>query len=295
MNIIKKYLNTLKKIETEEVFDIIFYRPIAYVVMKIFYYTPATPNFISTMSILFGLCTGFFYTFHEWKYLLYGSIALALANVFDCADGMLARAKNNGTRFGRVYDGISDYIIYIAAYFGMAYHLFTATGDVFIWPLTSGHWLWWPIVLIAGLSTVFQTITVDGVRNDFVNYTEGSKTDFLNKELAEYTSEYNKIKDKKGHWRLKFLYKLYFSYIKVQMKTASSMADNVTPEEYYRKNKLVVRLFTFLGSTTHITLVIIFSLFKRFDLYMWSLIIPLNIMCVILRMVQKKVNKRRKN
>jgi phosphatidylglycerophosphate synthase len=295
MSFKEEYKTSLKMIETEEVLDILIFRPLAYFVMKIFYYTPATPNFLSTISMLMGIASGVLFAFNDQSFLYLGIIALFGANVFDCSDGMLARAKKNGTKFGRIFDGMIDYITYIAVYFGIAYHLFTTSANIYFWPLESGHYLWWPLVVIAGAFTSIQAMMVDGARNDFTNYTKGSDIDFINKEMAEYQKGYEEIKSKRGKLREKLMYFMYFQYMKVQLKTASSIADKVDPKEYYKKNKLIMRLWSFAGSTSHLTFVMICALFNRFDIYVWGIIIPYNIYALILAVIQKKINKKNVN
>ena len=42
-----------------------------------------------------------------------------MCNVFDCADGQLARLKKNGTRVGRIIDGLIDYVTAVATFTGI--------------------------------------------------------------------------------------------------------------------------------------------------------------------------------
>ena len=51
--------------------------------------------------------------------LFAGAICLIIYDVFDCADGQLARLKGTGTITGRIVDGFADYIVVVLTYFGI--------------------------------------------------------------------------------------------------------------------------------------------------------------------------------
>ncbi len=297
MKFLTEYKKSLKMFETEEIFDILIFRPLGYIVMKIFYYTPATPNFISLISMLLGIATGILFAQAESVYLAYGALTLTLANVFDCADGQLARAKGNGTKFGRFFDGFIDYINYICIYVAMAYHLFTTTAhhSEYMWSFGEHYWLWWIFVAIAGASTSWQALLVDSARNEFKNCTDGSDRDFLEKEYDISLKEYEDIKKKSGKLRLKFIYKIYLNYMRVQLKTAGASSVGIDKDVYYKKNKFIMRLWGIAGSTSHLLLVSICALFHRFDIYVWAIIVPYNVFSITLKLIQKFVNKKAKS
>ncbi len=81
----------LKATEVEEGLDLILYRPLAFGLVKAVQPTPITPNQITFASLIMGLASGYCYWQGTPQYLLWGAILLFLTNLFDCADGMLAR------------------------------------------------------------------------------------------------------------------------------------------------------------------------------------------------------------
>jgi len=83
--------------EIEEFFDLFFYRPLAFLLVKIVYRTNITPNQLTIVAICFGLASGCVYAWGLPGSCLYGAILFMLYNVIDCSDGMLARLKKNGT------------------------------------------------------------------------------------------------------------------------------------------------------------------------------------------------------
>lgn len=64
-----------------------------------------TPNKITTLSLISGLLSG--YSFYKDQYIL-SALLFLLSYYFDCADGKFARKYNMVTKFGDIYDHISD-------------------------------------------------------------------------------------------------------------------------------------------------------------------------------------------
>jgi phosphatidylglycerophosphate synthase len=64
-----------------------------------------TPNNITTLSLISGLLSG--YAFYKDKYIL-SALLFILSYYFDCADGKYARKYNMVSKFGDIYDHITD-------------------------------------------------------------------------------------------------------------------------------------------------------------------------------------------
>src|SRR5436190_20554690 len=118
MSWFSEYKKSLKMVEVEEYFDLFFYRPLAFVLVKSVYRTNITPNQLTIVAILIGLMCGIIYA-QGTNYWLLGAIVFALYNIVDCSDGQLARIKKNGTHAGRIVDGLADYTSTAAAFIGI--------------------------------------------------------------------------------------------------------------------------------------------------------------------------------
>jgi len=66
---------------------------------------------------------------------------------------------------------------------------------------------------------------------------------------------------------------------------------NVSSEEYYKKNRFLIRLWVFMGPSIVRTTLIVCSLFSRYDIYFWITIAGLNIYAAIIWLIQQKVDK----
>jgi hypothetical protein len=276
-----EYKSSLKGYDVEELLDIFFYRPMSFLFVKLIYSTNITPNQISIVSMLFGILTGVMFGFGTYQFFVFGAIALLISNVLDCADGQLARLKKNGTGIGRIIDGFIDYITGLSIYVGIGIGLSIATGDyLYVWVITA----------IGGFSRVLQNMMFDNFRNRYLAnvYDKGSN---LDKEIEEY-SRLKRIIDKtKGRYVEKFLVNIYIKYASVQNKTAKDEKMSVSSEVYKSKNIILLRAWSWIGSTTHLTAVMVACVINRVDLYLWVTFTLGNILLLTFYIIQKNVLK----
>jgi len=109
------YWKSLKPLEVEEPVDVWIHRPLAYVLARALMPTPVSPNLVTLISILFGVAAGaaMFASFSH--HLLVAGVCLFLSAIFDCADGQLARMRGTSSAFGRMLDGVADFVVAVAA------------------------------------------------------------------------------------------------------------------------------------------------------------------------------------
>ena len=101
---------------TDELPDRLLFRPLAAVLVRPLVKTPITPNQITIVSALFGVASGVaLATRHTWVFTLLIGVMLTL----DCADGQLARLRGGGDIWGRIADGIADYVTALAFHVGL--------------------------------------------------------------------------------------------------------------------------------------------------------------------------------
>ncbi len=262
-----EYLSLLKKVEAEEVLDLIFYRPLAFLFVKAIYYTNLTPNQITLLAILWALIGTLLYL---KGLLIWAALSLVLYDIFDCADGMLARLKKNGTALGRVIDGFGDYISTAAVYFAIGFAFANKTAD----PL-----FYWALTVLAAASNIFHAVLLDYYRNRYLDYAFDRKPT-LGDDLEEYKREFEKLKSNHGHWLSKLLYKIYFGYSRLQSKVAPGKNRKqlkiFEKNNFLKRNAKLIKLWTFLGPTTEWTFLWISILIGRIDIYLWGLITAFN-------------------
>lgn len=286
MTYLSEYKRSLKLPEVEEIFDLYFYRPLAFALVKAIYRTNITPNQLTVVSMFIGVMGGVCYAFGNPAAVTAGALLYGLSIVIDCSDGQLARLKKNGTRLGRILDGLIDYVVSLAVYIGIGIGLAPESGD---------RRLWWLLVVAAGLSNLFHSAVLDYQRNRFTDRVQGTSQAIEN-DYQSFKQELDGLAGQKGQRIRKAAIWLYLSYLTLQKKLTINEDDSKIPkissEDFYRMNKAALRLWTFLGSTTQGTILIIASLVDRIDLYFWALIVVGNIWAAVMFIVQNRLDHR---
>lgn len=180
------YRDTLKSMDTEETFDLIFYRPIGYAWACLAKKLGITPNAITIASIFLGVGAGIMFYFNDIWLNVIGIFLLVWANSFDSADGQLARMTKQYSRIGRILDGVSGDLWFFSIYFAICFRT-NATSDFF----SPMPWLIWTIAIVAGICHAQQAAMADYYRNFhlyFLKGEEGSELDSsaqLKEKLAQ--------------------------------------------------------------------------------------------------------------
>ncbi len=172
--------STLKSNDTEEWIDLIFYRPIGYRWALFFHKLNATPNTITIISIFLGVAGGILFYPENLLLNVIGMLLLVWANMYDSADGQLARMTGQKSDLGRVLDGVSGDLWFISIYVSICLRL-TPTWGFWIWVLGA----------VAGFFHGKQASMADYYRNIhlfFIKGREGSELDNSVKEKQKYNT-----------------------------------------------------------------------------------------------------------
>ena len=280
-----EYKKSLKMKEVEEVFDLFFYRPLAFLLVKLIYKTNITPNQLTIAAIFMGVIGGCFYAQGLPQYFIIGALFYMMFNILDCSDGQLARLKKNGTHTGRIIDGFADYIAVIAVFIGIGIGFANKQDNPAYW---------WILLAVTGISNTVHAVLVDYYRTRFLDYVLDRKSTF-DEELDDFKNEYIQIKGKKGKGFDRFIIGLYLKYNNIQSKlTADKKSDKLfktTPQEYFKKNKTIIRFWIILGPTSQISALIICSIINRFDIFFWIMILGFNLLALVLWIIQHQIDK----
>jgi hypothetical protein len=274
-------------VEAEELLDLSIFRPLAFVFIKAIYKTNITPNQITLFSFFCGIMAAVSFGFGRPSAVVAAAGLYGFSIVLDCADGQLARLKRNGTRLGRILDGLIDYVIMTAIYIGIGVGLTPgADHPVALWLLLAA----------AAMSNIFHSMAFDYYRNRFLECVEGSAPE-IDEDYRSFKAELVSLRMDGGGAIRRAAITIYLKYLTFQKRIASQWecwrsSRKVNEEEFYRKNRYVLRGWTFLGSTTQGTLLIVASLLGRFDLYFWGMIVVGNIWSVVMFFIQSRVDNR---
>ena len=171
---------SLKSADTEEWIDLLFYRPIGYRWALFFHKLGFTPNAVTIASIFLGIAAGVLFYYNDLTLNLVGMCLLIWANMYDSADGQLARMTGQKSEMGRMLDGLCGDLWFFSIYVAICLRL-TPEYSVYIWMLAA----------IAGIFHSKQAAMADYYRNIhlfFLNGKSGSELDNSIQQKAIYDS-----------------------------------------------------------------------------------------------------------
>lgn len=277
----QEYKSSLKDIAVEEVVDLVFFRPIAFVFVKLFYRLPITPNQISLLSVIAGITAGVFFAMGGVSDFMYGGLFLALAHTLDCCDGMIARLKKNSTITGRIVDGVADYVTCTAVFIGMNIGIYEAGLEYFIPP--------WILVAGSALGMIIHSLVVDYYKSEFLAHALGvSNSTQADREL--FSGELEKLKGTKKRYFDRLLMWLYLGYSRIQIFQGNERKE-FDQGTYYRSNRLLLWFWNWIGSPTHLFVFIISAILYKPEILFYYSLVAANIWMAVLLIIQTRVNK----
>ena len=285
-NLIAEFRKTLKLVEVEELADLYVYRPLAFLLVKGIARTEITPNQLTMFSLIVGVLGGISYGLGRRPAVVLGAVLYALSIIVDCADGQLARLKKNGTPLGRILDGLIDYVVTTAVYVGVAIGFDPGPGRRTVWIL---------LLAAAGLSNIVHSAALDYYRFRFISHVVPERRD-EDAEYREFEAELESLRRCPGNGLRKAIIRIYLKYLSIQKKVTRARtrvppAGEAGREAFARRNKAVMRGWTFLGSTTLGSLLIAATLAGRIEIYFWGRIVAANILAAVLFLVQRRIDR----
>lgn len=203
------YWKSLKPREVEEPIDVWVHRPLAYLIARALLPTKISPNTVTFVSILFGLCAGALLVLRLETSMLIAGVCIFLSAVFDCADGQLARLRGTSSAFGRMLDGIADLVVCTAAVGGAVWTVWCKYQDA--------GWLGWAALGLAVVTVItgsFHTSMYDHYKNVFLRFTSAAYREGEDYETA--LARYQARSTDESIWA-RLSWPVYVFYVKSQL------------------------------------------------------------------------------
>ncbi len=287
-NLDKAYEESLKSIETENIIDRIFYRPIGFRIAYLLRNTPVTPNMVTVVSIFVGAAVGFLFYPVNLLYNIYGILVLIFANILDCVDGQLARLTGIKSAIGRILDGLAGDIWFACIYINLALRLSHEYGN---------YWFF-ALAVASGLSHLVQANIVD--------YYKTLHLYFISKEKGAEFQTVDEVRKQHKNTKPglnKAFYLLYGIYTSIQEKATPALqqllknlharyGDEIPKDirKKFREKSLklmpLIDMMTFNGRTIIMFIVILSGYIWVYFLYE---IIVLNIILIIVNRKHEKI------
>lgn len=258
-NLDKEYEASLKSIETENIVDRAFYRPIGFRIARALRGTGITPNMVTIISIFVGAAAGYMFYHEDLVYTLCGILVLVLANILDCVDGQLARLTGIKSAIGRILDGFAGDIWFASIYVGFALRLSHEYGT---------YWFF-ALAVASGLSHLVQANITD--------YYKTLHLYFISRDKGSEFQSLEQVRSRHKEMKLginKAFYFLYRGYTLLQVKATPSLqrmlqslhsryGDNIPEDvrmDFRRQSRALMRyidLLTFNGRTIIMFIVVL--------------------------------------
>ncbi|MGZ3787321.1 MAG: CDP-alcohol phosphatidyltransferase family protein [Bacteriovorax sp.] len=281
MSWLTEYQKSLKNVHAEEPLDVYFYRPLAFIIVKTFYAFPITPNHYSFLALLSGIASGFHFLKGTPEGFQKGAFFFLLFAILDCCDGMVARLKKNGTEFGRLIDGIVDYLVNIIAYFTLAIGMKKHLSPGIIQP--------WLLVMLAGISKAIHSISYDHYLTEYISYEKGDGG-FVVREIEELRQKLADAESKNGSFIRKIGLRLYLGYTSLQAgNQGRSLVFN--SGLYCERNLFALRMWSMIGPAVHIAFLVLSLLLNTPYVFFFYAIIFGNFWLISMFYYQFKINQ----
>ena len=249
-------INQIRKNLTEPVVRYI-QEPAAWPIVHALKETPVTPNQVTCLSALLSIGAAYFFSMGDARSMIQGGIIFEISRILDSVDGELARAKGMASDWGRIVDGIGDYVSSIAILIGLMIGLPDSRGELLILAL---------LIFLRGVTfDYFKESMMSRINHGY----DGSQRDIQ--------KTYEKLSKSRS-----FTLKIYFYYLQFQQllfrghwtsfkdySSNRSAADSVWPEEqrlrYYQEKQPLIVLWKWNGPDLIFFLIILFSCFSILD------------------------------
>ena len=280
--------NAYKSIESEGFLDLYFYRPGGALLALVGLRLGLTPNMLTVVSLITGVSGACMLYWDSWMWVGIGLIILS--GLFDASDGQLARMTQTSSLYGRMLDGFSDYAVFIATYFALAFkylHLHPEASPVPIFAL----------VLAAGASHSMQSSLFDYYRNEYTDYVDRRRIPVPDVDENAVAPE---------GWAKRFLWwchrdytnrqrKLAQSHVELGQTLASKLPDGKLSDEFaknYRELNLpLIRWWNLMGANSRLLLTIFALAIGRPEFYFLAEVFLYNACAFAVHRVQVKADR----
>ncbi|MEP6603024.1 MAG: CDP-alcohol phosphatidyltransferase family protein [Spartobacteria bacterium] len=275
---------TYKGRDVEGIADLYFYRKIGFWLARLCARLQLTPTAVTLIGGAFGIIAGHLYYYSDLFTNLSGLGFHVVANVFDNADGQLARLTNRKSRTGRLLDGFVDHLIFLGIYLHLALRCRAEGASLAIWLL----------VLAAAISHALQAAAADYCRNAYLFFT-GKNREF--DSASSIAADYQPLR-----WRdepvKKFFLALYLSATREQemllptmRRLRAAIADNLPSwlqSSYRDSQRPMFRWWGLLMTNTRMVFLFAIFLIHQPAWYFWIELTVLNILLVALLIQQER-------
>lgn len=253
----------------EEWIDLHFYRPLGIRIARVLSATRISADEVTLWALVAGLIGGQLFLYSDRRLNALGFVMWVVSDVFDSADGQLARLRGASTRFGRALDGISDSLRFAYLYLCLLLRLLAMGAG---WPAVA-------LVVLAAVSHSLQATIVDFIRTAYLWAGLGEGGVDLPEDVAAPAS---------GRWLARVSGRIYRDYVLRQafvlpwsVRLIRLLRSRDWPaavrDEYRERQQRVLALCPLLGQNLRIALLAVVAVTGRPSIFLWTSALLLNV------------------
>lgn len=287
------FAQLLKSRDVEDPVNLWVHRPLAYAFCKLIFRTPVTPNQVTLFAISLGLVAAACWVEGSRSAMIWGGALLWISAIMDGADGILARAKNMQSAFGRALDGTADMIVGLSTATACLWHLFASGAD---WSLIA---LGVVAIALTGLHLnlydFYKELHLRLTRLDRGGEGDDAERaeELRQKALAEHAPWYTRISMTFYADYNRFQENLLRRTNPFALRLMRGVSRSARSAEFYRdENRRPMRLWMAVSLAPHSYLFAIFGMFDRLDLYLWLRLTAMNVLFLLALVLQRKATSR---
>ena len=196
--------------EIEEFTNLHFIHPVSIRLTHLLARLGVSPNSVSFTGMLCGMLAGVaYYHYRDTSWAVAGFALMITWHILDGTDGQLARLTNSQSEFGKVIDGVCDYVTFIAVYLGLGYALAPQFG--------AGVW---SVIVVAAACHAVQAAAYEVQRQEY-NFWGYDKKSAELPRLADLA-----VWRDRGSFVQRLMGRLYVLYVRLQY-TFSGVSTNL--------------------------------------------------------------------
>jgi hypothetical protein len=255
---IAAYRKSMKGRGMDGPIDLLFYRPVGFLIAWVFSFTGVSPNAVTLCGVSLGLAAALAALPGTYSAFILCALLFQAANCLDCADGQLARLTGRYSKEGRILDGLADYAVNIFVLAGITLGLLRAGHD----PVQTIF-----IVFIAGAATAISSMYYDRVKVRFADFMACKAEN----EPDELRLAIERASGSRGSRRI--LWRIYALYLRAQSEQGEDRAVRAAglsadaKAAYAKAMYPLLAAWSFAGSSAQVLYFLIFAAIGRVEMY----------------------------
>lgn len=262
------YKNFIRPFHLEEPLDYMFYRPVAYGVIKTLQRLPMTPNLFSLLALVCAWGADIGIVVDQPQTMMLAGFGILFFSVLDCCDGMWARWKGNNYPYGDLVDMFIDLLAAIGHVTALVLLTLGRDGNVLL-PILSGIMLFVHASLFHDRKAVW-TATTQNLPDERAAI------------VRKYRAELSRLRQQKCRLFSRFLIVCFLLFSSVQS------AERELPQIDAERLKKALPWWGIAAGTTHLTILALALIINLPEIYYFFALVVANIFVAIAWLTERK-------